>query len=290
MRTANAALITYLATNDEYLMADLYTFTLINGTILRYTDKDIDLSVGGNNYSSNGLFIKRSRISLSVGLNVDNLQIDAYPTTANIGGVDFLEACRNGALDGGFLKLERAFFNSWNDAPVGTITLFYGRVADVDLGRTAAQINIASILELLNAQWPINVYLASCVWSLYGNGCGLNKATFAANGVVSAGGNYSVFNTNLAAANNYYDQGIIIFTSGNDSGSRRVIKGFANANGQVTVIPPLPYTPETNANFTAYPGCDKTANTCLAKFVNVDANNNIKFRGWPYIPIPETGY
>jgi uncharacterized phage protein (TIGR02218 family) len=49
MKSASAATIALLALN-QYLMAELYTITLLNGTVLRYTDADGDLlsSLGGN--------------------------------------------------------------------------------------------------------------------------------------------------------------------------------------------------------------------------------------------------
>jgi len=46
---------------------------------------------------------------------------------------------------------------------------------------------------------------------------------------------------------------------------------------------PLPFAPNAGDAFTAYPGCDKTQNTCTAKF-----NNLANFEGFPYVPAPET--
>ena len=46
MRTAVAGLTTILNTNRTLFVADLYTFTLIDATILRYTSADINLTVG----------------------------------------------------------------------------------------------------------------------------------------------------------------------------------------------------------------------------------------------------
>jgi hypothetical protein len=40
--------------------------------------------------------------------------------------------------------------------------------------------------------------------------------------------------------------------------------------------------PNTGDTFTAYPGCDKTQNTCTSKF-----NNLVNFGGFPYVPVPE---
>jgi hypothetical protein len=43
-------------------------------------------------------------------VEVDELEIDAYPTDATINGLGWLAAVRNGALDGAQVRLERLFF------------------------------------------------------------------------------------------------------------------------------------------------------------------------------------
>jgi uncharacterized phage protein (TIGR02218 family) len=50
-----------------------------------------------------------------------------------------------------------------------------------------------------------------------------------------------------------------------------------------TLLNPLPLVPSAGDAFTAYPGCDKTQATCTTKFANLGA-----FRGFPFIPQPET--
>ena len=51
MKTASAGLIALLNA-QRFLFADLFTFTLASGTVLRYTSGDGDLTMGGNLFSS----------------------------------------------------------------------------------------------------------------------------------------------------------------------------------------------------------------------------------------------
>jgi hypothetical protein len=51
------------------------------------------------------------------------------------------------------------------------------------------------------------------------------------------------------------------------------------------VVFPFPYVPEAGDTFNLVPGCDGRQVTCSAKF-----NNIVHFRGYPYIPVPETTY
>jgi len=284
MKTASNNLISLLQTSNQFYMAELYTITLANNTALRYTTLDSDVSWNGNNFASQGLLLKRSRITQAVGLETSELEIEAMPTNATIGNVGFLAAARNGALDGAFVKLERLFYPSWGSNATGGITLFYGLIGEVyPITRAGATINVKSIAELLDVPWPYMTYQPGCVWRLYGNGCGLNKTSWTVNGNATAGGNISSFGTNLTQANNYFDLGVISFNSGNLAGVWRTIKSFAHTGGNMSLVLPLPEAPAGGATFTTYPGCDRQKTTCANK------NNSNNFRGFPFIPSPEVG-
>ncbi len=290
MRTASNNLINLLANSTVFYMAEIYSIVLSDNSALLYSALDRDISYNSANYNSNSVLLKRGRLSLRRGMEVDELDLEMYPKNgANIGNTAFLSAVRSGALDGARITLRRLFYASWNEAAngaeTGAITLFVGNVSDIDpMGRAGLSLKIKSDKERFNIKWPMNVYLPSCHWMLYGAGCGANKTAFTSNGTVAAGSNNSVIKTNVAAANNYYDNGVIRFTSGNASGSVRTIKGFANANGTVTLVIPLTATPAANDTIQIYPGCDHSNDMCNNRFTN--ANN---FRGFPYIPTPEAG-
>ncbi len=290
MKTASNNLISLLQTSKQFYMLEIFTITPLAGNALRYTSFDSDISYNGSNYNSQGLLLKRSKISQTIGLEVSELEIDAYPTTANIGNVGFLAGCINGALDGAQIKLERLFYSSWaNMTPVGGIILFNGLVGGLDANRTGASIKVSSIAELLAVPWPRLTYQAGCVWRLYDAGCGKNKISVTTTGAANSGGSVSAFHSNLTAANNYYDLGVIAFNSGPNSGSRRTIKSFANSSGNISLVFPLGSVPGGGDTFSIYPGCDHSYNSCVNKFNNLDANNYAKFRGMPFIPVPEVG-
>ncbi|MEQ1205784.1 DUF2163 domain-containing protein, partial [Acinetobacter baumannii] len=74
MRAASEKLIALLDAN-QFVMADLYTITTIQNDIYRYTNYDFDLIVAGELYHSDGPIISRDGITLSLGVEVDNLSI-----------------------------------------------------------------------------------------------------------------------------------------------------------------------------------------------------------------------
>ena len=51
----------------------------------------------------------------------------------------------------------------------------------------------------------------------------------------------------------------------------------------LTLTPPLLAPPAPGDAFTAWPGCNRALSTCRNKF-----NNAGNFRGFPWIPVPET--
>lgn len=125
MRTASPKLIALLDA-DQFVMADLYTITTVQGDVFRYTNYDFDLVVAGQVYSSEGPIISRDGISLSLGIEVDNLSINIDCIDDNEwNGINVVQAFHNGQLDGARFKLERIFMdmNTPTDTSAGAIKL-----------------------------------------------------------------------------------------------------------------------------------------------------------------------
>lgn len=290
--------LTALLASRKFAAADLYTFTLIGGGVLRYTSYDVDVTVGGNTWSAGGTtgpFFDRTdnkaKCHWKIGIAVDQLIFDVIPGAAQVNGQPFLAAVRQRVFAGAELELDRAFFAPPGaGAPLsipgatGTLVLFVGRVAEVNFSRTAATFNVNSHLELLNQNLPRNLYQAPCINTLFDASCALNRASFAVSGTVAAGSTPFVVDATLAQASGYFDQGSIVFTSGANNGVSRSVKSYSiGTPGMLVLLSPLPNVPAPGDTFTAYPGCDKTQATCTNKFSNL-----VNFRGFPYVPVPET--
>jgi len=280
MKPASTALQSLLAT-DEFYMADLYTITLLDSTVIRLTTADIDIVSGGNIFSSQGPVIERGSVKWQLGLEVDTLEITAYPTADNlVEGEPFLSAVRTGALDGAELQLERAFMPTWGDTSAGTVVLFVGRIGEIEAGRTSAKITVNSHLELLSQQMPRNLYMPGCTHTLFDSGCALLKSNYTASATVQVGATISNVPISGTRPDGYYSLGTLLFTSGANEGLTRTIK--YHAGGVLQVLVPLPAAPAAGDTLSVTAGCDKTQATCQSKFSNI-AN----FRGFPYVPAAE---
>lgn len=275
-------LATWLAANNQFVMADLYTITLIGGGVLRYTSASEGLVIAGNAYSGSGVIPERGMTRIVIGVEVDTLDVKFYATPSHtIGSTPFLQALKNGALDGAQLQLERYFAPAWGSSQYATIKMFSGEVADMDVGRFSAAVRVNSEVQGLAVKMPRNLYQPGCLNTLYSDACGVSKASFLVTGSVSSVTSASVFATGLSEATGYFDMGIIEFTGGINAGITASVKHYAS--GVVTLMTPLYATPSPGDTFNILPGCDKKKDTCDSKFSNLPNH-----RSFPYIPVPES--
>lgn len=290
MKTHTPELIALLNASAQFTMADLYTITLVSGTVLRYTSADVNITRAGATFSCSGPLVHRGNVRTVLGLEVDTLDLTISPRAVatdmaaahTLQGQPFIAACLQGALDGAQVQLHRAFLSDWALPPVGEVLMFSGRVSDVSGSRSVLKVAVKSDLELLNIKLPRNLYQASCLHTLYDAGCAVNKAARTVIGTVTGvNGTGQWLQSNLGQPSAWFSQGVLTFTSGVHAGVQRTVKD--HGAGAFTFALPLPGAPGVGDRFSVYPGCDKTQATCSAKF-----NNLARFRGFPYIPVPET--
>lgn len=283
MRPASAKLITLLDA-DQFVMADLYTITTVQGDVFRYTNYDFDLAIAGQIYSSSGPIINRDRVRLSLGIEVDNLSISIDCIDDNKwNGVNVVQAFHNGQLDGARFKLERIFMdvNMPTDTSAGAIKLFEGRIIEPDLDRNSIQASVASDLDELNVQMPRNLYQPSCINTLFDSACSLLRQNFMVQTTIEAGSNTARILCQVNQPQGWFTQGVIEFLDGGNAGLKRTIR--LHESGALLLTLPLLETPQAGQRIQVYPGCDKRLETCQNRF-----NNFAQFRGAPFIPVPET--
>lgn len=280
MKSITPELKSHFEAGGPFLMADLYTITLVSGVALRWADYDVDIYANGWTFSSNGPTLKRGKTRVVIGVEVDTLDISIYPKPSDlVDGMPITAAGPAGSFDGATVKLERAFLTAPNIA-IGTVVLFVGRCADLTCGRTELQMRVNSSVEALNCKLPRNLYQASCLHTLYDSGCGVARSSFGIGSIVTSGSTSMLLNSGLSYPDGWFDRGYIVMSSGDLAGSRRTIKSYIS--GVVSLLSPLPDVPAIGDSFVAYPGCNKSSD-CFDKFSNLT-----NFRATPFIPSPET--
>ena len=292
MKPTTAELTSLLASR-QYVMAKLFTFTLIDGTVLRYTSGDQNITSGSTLYSAGGetgpYFEKegnRANGHWSVGLGADTLNIDVLPGSSTVNSVAFTTAARAGHFDGAAFQMDYAFMPVYGTIQNGCqIVIFKGRVAEVAADRNIVSFKINDYRELLNQSMPREVFAATCANTLYDASCTVNPNSFSNATAAQNGGTQDTILCALPQATGYYDLGKITFTSGANTGFSYGVSSWTQGSpGILRLVGPVPLTIVTGDVFTAFAGCDRTTGSGgCTKFANID-----NFRGFPYVPPPET--
>lgn len=285
MKKCSEELIKFLASTDSDLLriADLYTFTLVNGTVLRYTNTDFDINHNGNIYSSKNAGIARSEMSWQTGLSVDDVTVELNPGQNDlIGGVKMVQAFRSGTFDGAEIQLDMAFYTEgWNNEPLILEKLFVGNVDVEEVSGSYVKLSVKSLTELLNTNFPANIYQTACQYALYGAGCKVLTDAYSEHSVLLTGSTKKELFVRLTRPDGYYQNGVILFKSGKNINIKKSVKFYES--GKIVLSTPLQHQPQINDAFTIYAGCDKTISMCKNKFNNLD-----NFSGTPFIPAADS--
>lgn len=292
-----------LINSKSFVFATLYTITLFGSQgVIRLTDADVDIAYNGLSFSSKGPFIDLENSKATAhwkrGLDVDTWTLAVLPRNVDpvtgvaypdqIGSTPWIAAARGGALDGADIQIDRAYFAAWPQpyraaaTPVGVLTVFAGRPAEVDCTDSTVVITINDYRELLLEQLPRNLFQAGCGHTLFDSGCALTAASFAKTGTVLSGPSSSRSFIYLSAGvkpplgSADYSLGRIVMTGGLNSGFSRTIVNWDAAANTASLLNPLPFTVGIGDAYTIYPGCKKTQGACTA-FGNLANYNGTDF-------------
>lgn len=314
MRPASTALTAYLnnAANLTVVQADLYTFALVSGEILRYSGWTGALTIPAAGFPSGsinagadrtfalGPRFGRSRVGIKIGVEPAELDIEVLAGAGDlIGSFTFAAAVRLGLLDGATVELDRLFAPAGGggavgmlDTSLGTLLWFYGRVADCDIGRSKILVKVKSLMNLLAIQqMPRRLYGAACSHVFGDPMCGYNRtagtnALGQATGIgqvnvsAAAGTTQSEIHTGFVPADpSPYIEGTVTGLAGANAGVMRTVSD--HLSGTVFFKKPFLFPIALGDTFTLLPGCPHTTDGCTVR------NNLLRFGGFPHIPPPE---
>jgi Uncharacterized conserved protein (DUF2163)/Phage conserved hypothetical protein BR0599 len=294
MIPASQPLIDLLASRS-FSRAELYSLTLITGQVLRWTSADIDVTAtinsGGTQvtatWSHSGPKCERGDIVEAVGIEVSTMDLTITvddESEPSINGVPFRRWVGAKGLAGAFVELHNVYAPALTLPLVvtGTLPRFAGSVADIELLRNGCKVTVKSMLNLLTVSLPRALYTAQCRFSFGDGGCGVNITALGQAGTISAA-TATTITCGLTQAAGYFANGQVLFTSGANAGLRRAIR--SSAPGQIVLTGPAAFVPAVGDTFIAFPGCDKTYDSCIPWWGALAQN---RFGGEPNIPAPET--
>lgn len=267
----------YAGWAQNYIKADLYAFDLRDGTELRWNYSDMDLL----GYSCSGPTISRSNIRTVAGMEVCSVELTlGVVNNIFIYAVPLQLAAVEGVFDGAAARIYRLFMPTWGDTSLGTISLFEGYVAGVAPSSSEIKLTLHDGKEPLSRKIPRYIYQPACSHALYDAGCGVTKAPVST--TIGVGSTVSSLVVQRTDTTNYWALGTIEFKSGALKGVHRTIESSSGATLSISVQ--LPSAPVNGVSVELLTGCNKSLdeNGC-ARY-----SNERRFRGFPFIPKPES--
>lgn len=263
MKNASPGLTALLNSSLIFIMADLWTFTLKNGVILRYTNYDINLAVGSDVFSSRDVLVTGGNLKQTRGLQVNETDVTCDPNLgANgespsvVGSTPFLRAVSESMFNRAAVSRDRVFMPTPGDTSLGTINIFLGEISDVAVTRNQAILKAKDATNLLNIYMPRRQYQPTCAWVFGDANCGFDRSSLAVSSSVGNASSGSTIYCTLTDASGKYNNGTVKFTSGVNNELTRSVKNYAP--GIITLVAPFPNQAAVADTFTITPGCNKT--------------------------------
>lgn len=270
MRTVSAA-ITAARQSSASRLCKIWEIARLDGEILRFTEHDRDLVVGGETYMATASF-DPSTIKHTSGLEVSDLDVQGAFDSAYITAEDLLAGRYWGAT---FVVSEVL----WDDTDEGADVLKFGWIGRVKEsgGKFVAELlDPASRLQ----HQIVAQYQALCRATFGDARCGASVYSLAVE--VAAVTSRRVFDATTIPV--YDDQawshGLVTFTSGANAG---VVMDVYESDGEtLTLFLPMPFDIAAGDQLTIVPGCDHSLATCRDRFANV-----LNFRAEPHCPVTD---
>src|ERR1017187_2190708 len=295
LRTCSSALATALTPGSgvKLFRTDLFTFTILSGHVYRWTNYPQVLTVGGNLYSPVVPAIQKAPYRLTPNMEIPTLELTVGDKSqvvlggsSGFGGVGASFSLRtalvNGLFDGASMTYNRLFLGAdLNPATYGSVYLFAGDVGPIKLQGASVVIKCRGLSSRLSVQAPRNVFQPGCIHTFCDAGCTLNPASFTDTLTVQASPTTTTTVIALLGSSLLYPGGTLTMTSGPTNGEVRSI--IAATPTTVTIANPLTIAPAVGTTCTVLHNCDKTLNMCTNEYANT-----VNFRGFPYVPPPDT--
>lgn len=161
---------------------------------------------------------------------------------------------------------------------------YVGSITQRDINYEA---EVLTLSGLLANRGLLEAYTPNCRFRLGDARCTVNLATFtdtgfvteeAAGSVAIQAGKRQFIDISRIEADDYWANGILTWTSGNNAGYSSEVAASTDQGG-ITLWNVMPSKIELNDAYTIVAGCDKTRPTCIGKF-----NNIANFGGFPDVP------
>jgi uncharacterized phage protein (TIGR02218 family) len=204
--------------------------TRADGLALGFTDHDRDVTFDGTIFEAASGFTA-TEIQSSLGLSVDNLEVDSALSSAKISAEDL----KAGRYDDAAVEIWRV---NWAD-PAQRVLIRKGSIGEVRRGELAFSAEIRGLAHRLG-QAAGRTYQRLCDADLGDGRCGINldNPAFKGSGAVTAATDNLVFTASGLGsfADGWFTFGRLSWTSGANAGTAIEVRRHARTSGSVYLV------------------------------------------------------
>ena len=253
-----------------------WAVTRRDGSVLGFTDHDLDLSFDGMTFKAQTGLTARA-LSQATGLSVDNSEA--------MGGLSSTAIREEDIAAGRYDEAEVVvWLVNWADTNARKL-LFRGHIGEIRRGSGAFHAELRGLSERL-ARPVGRVYQKPCTAVLGDVSCGFDLTAngYMHEGTLVATSQNRLFTLDALSAfePGWFSRGRIDFLTGAATGLFSAIKRDEigeDGSRLIELWEPLRATPQAGDSIRLTAGCDKRFETCRLKF-----NNVINFQGFPDLP------
>jgi len=258
-----------------------WRLTRSDGLVLGFTEHDRDLAFDGTVFSAATGF-RASEVETGLGLEADAANVAGAFSDAAISADDLALGRYDGA------RVE-TFLVNWQ-SPGDHVLLSTRELGEVRTAGLAFSVELRSLAARLDRPQG-RLYSRRCDADLGDGRCGkdISAPPFTLNGaIVEVIDEMTLIVSGLEGRPaGWFGHGRIRFSSGLLSGLSADISSHSVEAGTARLVlwSPLARLPEPDDEVSVSAGCDKSFETCSAKFAN-----DINFQGFPYLPGSDFAY
>ena len=239
-----------------------------DGWVRGFTDHDRDLVVDGLAHTASTGFLP-SAIKSGADLSVDNLDVDGFLDDDALTASDLTA----GLFDGARIEI---YLVNWADLGQGRVLLRRGTLGEVKRADRRFSAEVRGVANRLQ-QTQGRLYSRLCRTDLGSAECTVDLGPLTDDLAIQAVTAGDAFLIPTARPSGFYAFGTCTFLTGANAGASVEILGHVAQ--AVTLFTPMPRPILVGDQVRLVAGCDKTIETCHARYGNV-----LNFRGEPHIP------
>lgn len=246
-----------------------------DGTVLGFTDHDLDLTFAGVTYAAATGFTATA-IEDQLGLAVSNLDVAGALSADALTEADL----NGGRFDDAEVTLYRV---NWADTDQRTI-LRRGYLGQVSRGQVAFTAEMRGLATRLD-QAAGRIFGRTCAWTLGDGRCGIDLTVAGRHGagvVTAVNSAFEIVASGLSSIPSArLTRGRLVWTSGDNDGIAVELNGHVldGSDAILAFMLPMGRAVRVGDAFTVTVGCDNSFAICVERFAN-----GANFGGFPHMP------